>query len=208
MNEINELFLPKLDERLLQLRQRAKEVRDPTTEDDTLQYILTTVAQIKPKRILEIGSAEGLTSLAMLLSSEATVTAIELDGERAKRSRELFESFSVSERVCLYEGDAGEILPMLSGEYDLIFMDGPKVQYRRYLPECKRLLKEGGILLSDDVLLFGWVDGEEEVPRKRKMLVEHIREYLRLLSADGELITSLLKLGQGLAVSVKRGKIL
>ncbi len=200
------LFLPKLDSRLLKLREAAKEVRDPTTEDDVLQYILTTVALLKPKRILEIGSAEGLTSLAMLLSSNATLTAIELDSDRAARSRRHFEAFGVSERVTLHEGDAGEILPLLTGEYDLVFLDGPKVQYRRYLPECKRLLAEGGVLLSDDVLLYGWVDGREETPKKRRALVEHIREYLRALNEDGELTTSLLDLGQGLAVSVKRGR--
>ena len=78
------------------------------------------------------------------------------------------------------------------------------MQYRRYLPDCKRLLKKGGVLLSDDVLLFGWVDGSVPVPKKRKMLVEHIREYLRLLQDDPELETTVLKIGEGLAVSEKR----
>ncbi len=204
MNDILSIFTPKIDERLLALRARAKEVRDPTTEDDTLQYILATVAQKSPKRILEIGCAEGLTSIAMLLAGDASLTAIELDGTRANTARKNFTEFGVADRVTLYEGDAGEILPMLKGEYDLVFLDGPKVQYRRYLPEIKRLLVSGGVLLSDDILLFGWVTEEEPVPQKRRALVEHIREYLQLLARDGELITSILRLGQGLALSVKR----
>ncbi len=204
MNEVLSQFAPKIDGCLSALRARAKEVRDPTTEDDTLQYILATVAQIKPKRILEIGCAEGLTSIATLLASQAELTAIELDGTRAKTARENFRAFGVESRVTLHEGDAGEILPLLSGEYDLVFLDGPKVQYRRYLPEIKRLLKSGGTLLSDDVLLFGWVTEEEPVPPKRRALVEHIREYLTLLSQDEDMITSVLKLGQGLAVSIKK----
>ncbi len=205
MNEILSAFSPKLPQKLNELRARAKEVRDPTAEDDVLQYVLTTVAQLKPKRVLEIGCAEGLTSIAILLSCEAELTAIEKEPARAQTARENFLSFGVSNRVTLHEGDAGEILPLLTGEYDLIFLDGPKVQYRRYLPECKRLLREGGVLLSDDILLFGWVTEEEETPQKRRALVEHIREYLRILADDSELVTSVLRLGQGLAVSVKKG---
>ncbi len=195
---------PRLDARLSALRERAKEVRDPTAADDTLQYILFTLEQLNPARILEIGAAEGLTSCAMLLNSRAELTAIELDSSRAAKARGNFDLFGLSKRVTLHEGDAGEILPMIEGSYDLIFLDGPKVQYNRYFPDCKRLLREGGVLLSDDVLLYGWVSGEAETPKKRRMLVEHIREYLAALCADKDFITSLLPLGEGLAVSVKR----
>ncbi|MDE6058641.1 MAG: O-methyltransferase [Clostridia bacterium] len=191
-----------LDERLLALRERAKEVRDPTAADETLEYILSLIEKRRPQSILEIGAAEGLTSCAMLLCSDAHLTAIEYDSARASRARENFRLFGLSERVKLHEGDAGEILPMLEGEYDLIFLDGPKVQYRRYLPDCKRLLSRGGVLLSDDILLFGWVRGEP--PKKRRMLVEHIREYLKLLETDEELSTEILEIAEGLAVSVKK----
>ena len=197
---MNELF-----KELFSLREQAKEGRDPTVPDDTLSYLLKIVRERKPKHILEIGAAEGLTSIYMLLEApEATLTAIELDAERAKSARENFHHFGVERRATLHEGDAGDILPLLQGEYDLIFLDGPKVQYRRYLPDCKRLLKKGGVLLSDDVLLFGWVDGSVPVPKKRKMLVEHIREYLRLLQDDPDLSTTVLKIGEGIAVSEKR----
>ncbi len=193
--------LSELDERLLVLRERAKEVRDPTAADETLELILELLEKHRPKRILEIGAAEGLTSCAMLMCSHAHLTAIERNADRASCARSHFRTFGLESRTELYEGDAGEILPLLSGEYDLIFLDGPKVQYRKYLSDCKRLLRRGGILLSDDVLLFGWVTGEP--PKKRKMLAEHLREYLRLLEADTELTTEILKIGEGLAVSTK-----
>ena len=193
-----------LDERLLALREAAKGRRDPTAEDDTLQYLLLTAEQLEPARILEIGAAEGLTSVALLLSTRARLTAIECDASRAEKARENFRVFGVQDRATLIEEDAAAALPALTGEYDLIFLDGPKVQYRRYLPELKRLLREGGVLLSDDVLLFGWVSGERETPQKRRMLVEHIREYLAMLSSDPDLITQVLDIGEGLAVSVKR----
>ena len=191
-----------LDEKLALLRERAKEGRDPTCPDDTLAYILKTAVELSPQRILEIGAGEGLTSIALLLHTEAIVTAIELDPWRANRARRNFSDFGLLDRAELFEGDAGEILPLLGGTFDLIFLDGPKAQYMRYFSDCKRLLKRGGVLFSDDVLLYGWVRGEP--PKKRRMLVEHIREYLRLLEADPDLKTEILELGEGLAVSVKQ----
>ena len=197
-----------MDERfseLYALREEAKKGRDPTAPDETLAYLLSVVQKRRPSRILEIGAAEGLTSCAMLLTEPcAQLTAIERDAERAGKARENFRRFGVETRAVLHEGDAGEILPLLEGEYDLIFLDGPKVQYRRYLPDCKRLLKKGDVLLSDDVLLFGWVDGSVPVPHKRKMLVEHIREYLELIKSDPDFETEVLPIGEGLAVSVKK----
>lgn len=186
---------------LLLLREEAKKVRDPTCADETLGYLLARCRQDSPARILEVGAAEGLTACAMLSVCGARYAGIELDPDRAARARDNFTRFAFSDRATLFEGDAGEILPLLEGEYDLIFSDGPKAQYSRYLPDLKRLLKRGGLLLSDDVLLFGWTFGEP--PKKRRMLAEHLREYLGLLRSDPELETEILELGEGLAVSKK-----
>ena len=89
----------------------------------------------------------------------------------------------------------------MNGTFGFVFLDGPKAQYLKYLPDLKRLLKTGGVLFSDDVLLYGWVDGEP--PHKRHMLIEKLREYLNAICSDDELTTSILKIGDGVAVSVK-----
>ena len=193
--------LSALDGRLLALREKAKEGRDPTAADETLAYLLNVAEARKPRKILEIGAAEGLTSCALLLCSHAHLTAIEADADRAARAREHFRAFGVEDRAVLYEGDAGEILPMMTDTFDFIFLDGPKVQYRNYLSDCKRMLQVGGVLISDDVLLFGWVRGE--LPKKRRMLAEHLREYLRMLEADPGFDTQVLEIAEGLAVSTK-----
>lgn len=205
MDFIKSLMCPKLDARLSQMRERAKEVRDPSTEDDTLQLLLTIARLSRPERILEIGTAEGLTSVALLCECEnARLTTIELDEERYRKAKENFALFGVEDRVNAILGDAADVLPSLEGEFGLIFLDGPKVQYKKYLSDCKRLLCENGVLFADDVLLYGWVDGRAETPAKRKMLVEHIREYLREVSSDPDFITSILETGEGAAVSVKK----
>ena len=160
---------------------------------------------VAPKIVRELAFEHFPGRAGQLDPREASLSVrFERDAERAEKALENFRRFGVEARAVLHEGDAGEILPLLEGEYDLIFLDGPKVQYRRYFSDCKRLLKKGGVLLSDDVLLFGWVDGSVPVPHKRKMLVEHIREYLELLKSDPDFETEVLPIGEGLAVSVKK----
>ncbi len=188
--------------RLEELRRAAKEVRDPTAADETVALMVAWANAHRAQKILEIGAGEGLTSCALLLHTEAELTAIELDPIRARRFRENSAMFGLEKRARLLEGDAGEILPFLSGNYDMIFLDGPKVQYQRYFTECKRLLKKNGALFSDDVLLFGWVRGEP--PKKRKMLAEHLREYLEILESDPDFSTQIYEYGEGLAVSIKK----
>lgn len=188
--------------RLETLRRAAKEGRDPTAADETVLALISWAKGHGAKKILEIGAAEGLTSCALLLETGAELTAIESDPARASKFRENVAAFRVANRVRLLEGDAGEILPCLTGSYDLIFLDGPKVQYKRYFADCKRLLRDGGALFSDDILLFGWVRGE--APKKRRMLVEHIREYLELLENDSDFTTEIYEYGEGLAVSTKK----
>lgn len=189
------------NEKLAALRLQEQEGRDPTCADETLKYMLKTAVQIGAERILEIGAGKGLTSIAFVLAlPEARIVAIERDAERIAAARANFAQFGVSGCIRLLEGDAAEHLPRLAGPFDLIFLDAAKVQYRRFLPDCKRLLKEGGVLFSDDVLLF-----EGGVPKKRKMLAAHIAEYLDLLSADADLSTEILHCGMGLAVS-RKGK--
>ena len=185
-------------ERLAALRAAAMEERDPTCSDDVLSVLLNEAERVGAKHILEIGTGRGLTSVALLLQSDACVTTIERDQARIAAARENFALFCVSDRVTLLEGDAADILPCLEDVFDLIFLDAAKVQYRRFLPECKRLLRAGGVLCADDVLLFS--DG---VPPKRRMLAQHIVEFLQELQADGDFAAAVLPVGKGLAVARK-----
>ncbi len=191
----------KFPEEFFAQRERAKAGRDPACTDETLAFLLNEAEKIGAKTCLEIGAAEGLTSVALCLAGRKVV-CIEKDPLRARAARENFSRFRVEESVTLHEGDAGEILPLMEGQFDLIFLDGPKAQYKTYLPECKRLLRRGGALLSDDVLLFGWVRGEP--PKKRRMLAVHLREYLSMLENDPDFETEILEIGEGLALSVRK----
>ena len=192
-----------IDPKIVEKRVEALSRGIPVADDETLNFLLVTLAATQPTRILEIGTAVGLSSIAMLKACpNARLTTMELEEERYLEAKQNFLDFGVSERVNAYMGDAGEILAMMDGEYDFVFLDGPKAQYEKYLFDLKRLMKKGAILFADDVLLYGWVSGEEPTPQKRHSIVDKIRSYLHTITADKDFVTSVLDIGDGVALSV------
>ena len=192
-----------IDARLKALRTDALARGIPVTDEETLNYLLLMLSAARPRRILEIGTAVGLSAAAMLLRCPAAhVTTIELEEERYLEAKQNFERFGISSRVTCYLGDAGEILSMMDGRFDFVFLDGPKAQYEKYLFDLKRLMPTGGVRFADDVLLYGWVSGEQPAPQKRHSIVDKLRGYLANISADEDFITSVLDVGDGVAVSV------
>ncbi len=179
----------------------------PVIRPATQRFLKFLLAEKKPEKILEIGTAVGFSSLFMLEygPEDLRLTTIEIRKEHAKEAAENFEKEGRSSQVTLLEGDAGKILPTLSDKYDLVFMDAAKGQYLHFLPDALRLLNEGGILLSDNVLMEGIVlESRFAVPRRDRTIHERMREYLRTLKESDELVTDILPVGDGVAVSVKR----
>ena len=196
-----------VDERLSEKRKQALADGIPVADDETLQFLLLTLQMNRPKKILEIGSAIGLSGVAMLQElPNAKLRTIELEEDRLMQAKANFQAFGVADRVTAHLGDAGEILAMMDGGFDFVFLDGPKAQYEKYLFDIKRGLKKGGVLFADDVLLFGWVSGEEETPQKRRSIVEKIRSYLQVITNDKDFHTSVINIGDGVALSVYKGK--
>lgn len=192
-----------IDKEVEKRRKQALKNGIPVADDETLQFLLVTLAAVKPQRILEIGTAVGLSGVAMLQACPtARLTTVELEEERYLQAKQNFADFNLSSRVNAYLGDAGEILAMMDGEFDFVFLDGPKAQYEKYLFDLKRLMKKGAVLFADDVLLYGWVSGEEPTPQKRHSIVDKIRSYLHTVTSDPDFITSVLNVGDGVALSI------
>lgn len=201
------LAKPNISQDLRVARAEALSRGVPVADDETLNFLLVTLVAVQPKKILEIGSAVGLSAVAMAQACpNATITTMELDEDRYLEAKKNFVHFGVEKQVTAYLGDAGEILAMMDGEFDFVFLDGPKAQYEKYLFDLKRLMKKGGTLFADDVLLFGWVDGKEETPQKRRSIVEKIRSYLSCIVEDKSFVTSVLDVGDGVALSVYLGE--
>ena len=197
--------LAALPQRLQKLRAGALEVRDPTAADGTLAVLLRLARELPAQTVLEIGTGEGLTSLALALACPALrITTIEADAARHAAACAHFAEFGVRERVTALFADAAVALNGLQGPFDLIFLDGPKAQYVHWLPRLKELLRVGGGLAADDVLLYGWVDGSVPVPYKRRSIAARLGDYLAAVQSDPALETLVLRVGEGLAVSGKR----
>ena len=192
-----------IDPEIKALREEALSRGIPVADDETLNFLLLTLSISQPHRILEIGTAVGLTSVAMLKAlPNARLTTIELEEERYVEAKQNFSKFGVEDRVNAYMGDAAEIIAMMDGEFDFVFLDGPKAQYEKYLFDLKRLMRKGAVLFADDVLLYGWVSGEVPTPQKRHSIVDKILSYLHTVTSDDELQTSVLDVGDGVALSV------
>ena len=104
----------------------------------------------------------------------------------------------------MIEGDAAEVLKQLSEPYDMIFMDAAKGQYIHFMPDILRLLKTGGVLVSDNVLQDGdIIESHFAVTRRNRTIYKRMREYLYELTHRDDLVTAVLPIGDGITVSTK-----
>lgn len=196
-------FVPERDELLLELERRAEEKFVPILDLESVGFLRVLLKLARPKRILEIGSAIGYSALVMAQSSNAHITTIERDGERAAEARENFQKAGLTGRIELLQGDALELIETL-GMYDMVFLDAAKGQYPRFLELLTPHLEAGGLLLSDNVLFQGMVSGGTDVKHKLRTMVNRLREYNRMLVDHPAYDTTILPLGDGVAISVKR----
>ena len=172
------------------------------------QSLLKVLLQIKrPSRILEVGTAVGFSAILMYTygPEDCQITTIENYEKRIPIARENFRKAGAEKRITLLEGDAQEVLKILEGSYDFIFMDAAKGQYIHFFPEILRLLSRGGLLVSDNVLQGGdIIESHFAVERRNRTIYKRMREYLSVLKNSEELETAILPLGDGVAISVKK----
>ncbi|MCI6886630.1 MAG: O-methyltransferase [Lachnospiraceae bacterium] len=179
----------------------------PIIRRETAAFLQTMVAAVKPVRILEVGTAVGYSALLMaqVMPPDAHITTIEKYEPRIPVARSHFREAGMETRITLLEGDAEEILQQLSGTFDFIFMDAAKGQYIHWLPRILELMKEGSVLFSDNVLQDGdIVESRFAVERRNRTIHSRMREYLYTLTHMEELQTSIIPIGDGVTLSVKR----
>lgn len=184
---------------------RASDV--PIIRREMQSFLKVLISLQKPASILEVGTAVGFSALLMSEYAPAgcRITTIENYEKRIPIARENFIRAGKEEQITLIEGDAAKVLAQLGGEFDFIFMDAAKGQYIHYLPDVMRLLSEGGCLVSDNVMQDGDViESRFAVERRNRTIHARMREYLYELKHREDLVTSILPLGDGVAVSVKQ----
>ena len=192
---------------LNQIEEEAIKTNVPIIRTDMQSFMKFLLASSQPMQILEVGAAIGFS--ALLMSTYAPegchITTIENYEKRIPIARENIARAGKEKEITLLEGDAREILPTLNESYDLIFMDAAKGQYLAFLPEVLRLLKPGGLLVSDNVLQDGdIIESRYAVTRRNRTIHSRMRDYLYELKHHPELTTAILPVGDGVAVCTKR----
>lgn len=172
---------------------------------ETAAFLRQAVMLTKPLRILEIGTAIGYSGILMLRAAPAgaKLYTVEMSEERINTAKRFFDEAGLLSDVTFYQGDSTEIVPNLSGDFDFIFLDGPKAQYCEYLPFLSRMLGPGGVLFCDNVLYEGMVSGEKEIKNHKGGLVKKLDLFLHKLMQDKTLDTSILPVGDGVSLSIK-----
>ncbi len=179
----------------------------PIIRKEMQGFLKLLLAMKRPARILEVGTAVGFSAILMAEYDpvECEITTIENYEKRIPIARENFKRAGKEHQITLLEGDATEILKELTEPYDFIFMDAAKGQYIHFMPDILRLLKPEGLLVSDNVLQDGdIIESHFIVTRRNRTIHKRMREYLYALTHSEELVTSILPIGDGVTVSVRK----
>ena len=187
---------------LEKIKQKALDEHIPIIMDDTLKVVDKILKEVKPKRILEIGTAVGYSAICFseYLSEDGQIDTIERDEERIIEAKANIEKVGVSNKINIYSGDAVEILPTLNNKYDVVFIDAAKGKYPFFLKEALRMLNTHGVILADNILYKGYVMSDYN-KHKQRTAVRNLREYIKEVTENPDIETEILEVGDGLAVS-------
>ena len=178
----------------------------PIVQPETAKLLETLMCMKRPLRILEVGCAIGYSAILMAnyLADGGSITTLEWEAETAEIARENIKKAGLSDKITVICNDAKVVLPTLTGEYDVIFLDGPKAHYIYMLNDCIRLLKKGGMIISDNILYKGMVADDGHVIRRKITIVKRLRRFISAQMQRDELETVVLPLGDGVTVAVKK----
>lgn len=193
---------------LEELEAQAHADRVPVIRREMQSFLKVLLRMQHPGRILEVGTAVGFSALLMCEygREDLKITTIENYEKRIPIARENFRRAGRESQITLLEGDAGKILSTLQGSYDMIFMDAAKGQYIHWLPDVLRLMRPGSVLVSDNVLQDGdLIESHYLVERRNRTIYKRMREYLYELKHHPALETTILPLGDGVALSYYTG---
>lgn len=206
MEEYIRNLIPDSEGKFKELEEFAKENGVPIAQKETIKFLEFMVSMKKPLRILELGTAIGYSAIKMYeaAGTDPHITTVERSEEMITLAKENIKSFNLEKNIEIKEGDCLEVLESLTEPYDLIFMDAGKGHYNHFLPHCLRLLKEDGLIIADNVLFRGMVASDELVKRRKITIVKRMRKYLDLVSEDKDLITSVIPMGDGIAITKRR----
>lgn len=195
------------DALLGELEAYAKENSIPIAEPETARLLSVLTKLKRPERVLEVGCAIGYSSIIMSkgLSDGGSILTLEYSPEMAALARENIKRAGLNSSINVVEADAKDYLAYIDEDecFDMIFLDGPKAHYVNMLDDAVRLLKKGGLLITDNVLFKGMTADDGHFARRKVTIIHRLREYIDALMAHPQLETSILSQGDGVTVSIK-----
>ena len=190
---------------LRELEIYAEEHNVPIVHKEVSDLLKVLLKVDKPKNILEVGCAIGYSSIlfATTVGDEVKITTVERNEAMIEREKENIKRAGFENNITILEGDAEELLPKVEGKFDMIFLDAAKGQYKLFYDMVIDKLKVGGLLISDNILYKGMVAHDDFVVRRKKTIVKRMRNYLDYICNCEYLSTSLIPIGDGVALSYK-----
>lgn len=199
-------ILEQPDQLLKEMEEYAHKTHIPIIQPESayLLRILCTIS--KPKRILEIGTAIGYSSIifAQSMGNCGVIDTIEINENMVEKAMGYIKKAGFEKKIRILQGDASEVLQCLNTPYDFIFLDAAKGQYNEFLSSCLRLLKPGGVFISDNILYRGMVAKEGFIEHKHRTIIIKLKEYLQKLCKNKDLITSIVPIGDGIVICIKK----
>lgn len=192
---------------LREIEEIAHKNRVPIVQKETARFLELMLTIKRPLNILELGTAIGYSAILMSMysSKNSKITTIERDISMIKEAKKNIKKYNLQNRIEIKQGDCLEVLKELKdNEYDFIFMDAGKGHYNHFLPECLRLMNKDAVIVADNVLFRGMVANNELVKRRKITIVKRMRNYLDMVSKNKELITSVVPMGDGIAITTRR----
>lgn len=217
MSNINQIYIEDYIRQLLpgnggflsEIEIYAKQNKVPIVEPEVAQLLKVLVRMNKPRSILEIGTAIGYSSLVMAscMKADGEILTIERNRDMINLANKNIEKSIYKDNITVIEGEAGEVLEELQGSFDLIFLDAAKGHYKDMFFKIIDKLKLGGIIVSDNILFKGMVATDDLVVRRKKTIVTRMRDYLDYISNEESLETTVIPIGDGVAISYKKEAI-
>ncbi len=199
-----ESFRPEPDSLILEMEQLAADKKIPILDWKSAELLEQILLLIKPKRVLEIGTAIAYSSIriARKLKKKGYVDTIEKSLDNISLASEFIKKAGLENQINLIEGNAKEVMPLLDKKYDLIFIDADKEDYEKVFYYSLMLLKKGGVLFVDNLLWHGY-PASSKVPPSYKNSTKYIREFNKLFMNQSALVTSIYPVGDGVGIGVR-----